>query len=130
MPAGMITEQIHAKFKIFTGSPAADGTLGPLADKIEAFAKDSKIAAKSIGVEFLESTKALILSLGYRSDEASYPIKVTSVSLGNVKGLESDATVLEAAMAKAASSVSKIICHELYVTQTGEFFMVFMCHAG
>lgn len=127
----MITQQVHSKFKIFTGSLAPDMTLGPLANEIEAFVRDAKVAAKSIGVEYLESAKKLIISLGYREGEESYPVKVTTVSLGKIGGLEAgDMARLEEAMTGASATVEKIICHELYITDDGDFLVVFMAYAG
>jgi hypothetical protein len=129
MPA-MALQQIHSKFKIFTGPLAADKTLGPLADQISAFAADQKVAAKSIGIEYLESAKKLIISLGYRDDEAAYPIKIASLSLGKIGALETgDTTRLEEAMTAASAGVEGIICHELYITDEGDFLVVFMSRA-
>lgn len=123
----MATTQVHDKFKIFTGPLAADNTIGPLADEIAAFVRDNKVAAKSIGVEYLESAKKLIISLGYREGEASYPVKLTTRSAGTIGGLGAgDVARLEEAMAAAAAGVDKIICHELYITDQGEFLVVLM----
>src|SRR3954471_15164300 len=96
----MALKQIHNKFKIFTGALAADNTIGPLADQISGFVAEHKVAAKSIGVEYLESAKKLIITLGYREGgDESYGVKVSTVSLGKIGGLESgDVSRLEAAM--------------------------------
>ena len=123
-----IAKQVHDKFKIFTGELAADGTIGKLADEVAAFAKKSKIAAKSIGVAYLEGDKRLILTLGYRDDEESYPIKLQCMRLGKIDAKGHDFHALEAAMAKASGKHSNIICHELYVTGTHDFTMVLMTH--
>ena len=69
----MITTQVHDKFKIFTGKPAKDKTIGKLADEVAAFAKKSKVAAKGIGVEYLESGGQLLITLGYRDDGFTFP---------------------------------------------------------
>src|SRR5450432_4596231 len=127
----MPTNQIHDKFKIFTGSLAANNSLGALADEVAAFVKGKKVAAKSIGVEYLEASKKVVLSLGYREGEGSFPIKITTASLGKVGGLESgDTSRLEAAMGAASGKISGIICHELYITADGDFLAVFMSHVG
>lgn len=127
----MAHQQIHDKFKIFTGPLAADKTIGPLADQIAAFVTEHKVAAKSIGVEYVESRKQLLITLGYREDETTYPVKVTTVSLGKIGDLDGvDATRLEAAMAKAAGTVQNILCHELYITEEGDFLMILMSYAG
>lgn len=127
----MALEQVHNKFKIFTGALAADKTIGPLADQISAFVTEHKVAAKSIGVEYLESAKKLIITLGYREGDESYGVKVTTTSLGKIGGLESgDVSRLEAAMTDACQKIDNIICHELYITDDGDFLVVFMSRAG
>lgn len=126
----MALKQIHNKFKIFTGALAADKTIGPLADQISGFVAEHKVAAKSIGVEYLESAKKLIITLGYREGDDSYGVKVSTVSLGKIGGLESgDVTRLEAAMTEACERIENIICHELYITDDGDFLVVFMSRA-
>lgn len=113
--------QLHTKFKIFTGE--LNGTaLGAVGAEIESFAKG--VAAKSIGVEYLESERRLVISLGYRDDEAAYGIKLHVESLGTWDGKQT--TVLESAMSQATARLSNILCHELFVTEKGEFCMVVM----
>ena len=124
----MIKAQVHDKFKVFTGELAGDKTIGKLAAEVAAFAHDSRAAAKSIGVEYIESAGRLLITLGYRDDEEPYPIKLHSVHLGKVESLAGDFSKLEAAMAKAAGKIRNIICHELYATAGGDFVMVFMTH--
>jgi hypothetical protein len=123
-----IADQVHGKFKVFAGELAADNSIGALADEVAAFADEAKIAAKSIGVEYLEGAKRLVITLGYRDDEESYPIKLNCVPLGKIDALSEDFSALEKAMTEASSNVNNIICHELYVTGEGDFLMVFMTH--
>ncbi|MEW6126036.1 MAG: hypothetical protein AB1757_03150 [Acidobacteriota bacterium] len=125
-----IESQVHNKFKVFSGELQADKTIGSLADAVAQFASDNKIAAKSIGVEYLESAKRLIITLGYRDDEEPYPIQLQSVSLGKVDASGGDFSALEQAMANASSQLGNIICHELYVTDEQDFLMIFMTHAA
>lgn len=126
----MVLKQIHNKFKIFSGPLAADKTIGPLADQITGFVAEHKVAAKSIGVEYLESAKKLIISLGYREGDDAYPIKVHTVSLGKIGGLATgDMSRLEEAMTAACDKIENIICHELYITEDGDFLVVFMSRA-
>ena len=123
----MNTEQVHNKFKIFTGALASDNSLGALADQVADFVRDNKVSAKSIGVEYLESAQKLILSLGYREDGEHYPVKLTTVNAGKIGELgDGDVSRLEAAMTKASKGVADIICHELYITDEGEFIIVLM----
>ena len=123
-----IAEQVHGKFKVFAGPLGEDNTIGPLAGAISRFVDEAKVAAKSIGVEYLESANRLIITLGYRDDEPGYPVKVTSVSLGKIDTLGDDFALLEQEMMKASAKQSNIICHELYITEEHDFMMIFMTH--
>ena len=125
---GHIAEQVHGKFKVFAGPLNEDDTIGPLADEIARFVRDSKAAAKSIGVEYLESAERLVITLGYRDDEEGYPVKLSSVSLGKIEALGDDFGELERRMTEASARFSNIICHELYVTGDHDFMMIFMTH--
>jgi len=123
-----ITKQVHEKFKIFTGELAADKTIGKMADEVSDFAKRSKVAAKSIGIAHLESSKRLMITLGYRSDEEPYPIKLHCIPMGKIDVKEHDFSALEKAMAQATSRHKNIICHELYLTGAQDLMMVLMTH--
>jgi hypothetical protein len=127
-----IDHQVHNKFKIFAGGAAGDRSLGTLGDEVTRFVADSKVAAKSIGVEYLESARRIIITLGYRDDEPAYPVALTTVSLGKTEDLASrdDFAALEKAIGAASARLSRIICHELYITEEHEFLMVFMTHQG
>jgi hypothetical protein len=128
-PVGpMIKAQVHDKFKVFTGELAKDKTIGKLAEEVAAFARHSHVAAKSIGVEYIESAGRLLITLGYCDDKEPYPIKLHSVPLGKIGTLTTDFSKLEAAMAEASGKIRNIICHELYLTGDGDFVMVFMTH--
>lgn len=122
-------DQVHSKFKLFTGTLGPGASLGKLADDVAAFAAKAKAAPKSIGVEYLEHSNQVVVSLGYRDDEPAYPIKLRSVSLGKVHNFSgAELAPLEAKMADAAAKTPHIICHELLVTADDEFIMVFMTH--
>lgn len=123
-----IENQEHGKFKVFAGKLDANNGLGNLADEVADFAAKNKIAAKSIGVEYLESAESLIITLGYRDDEDFYPIKLETVNLGKMADIGGDFSALEAKMSEAGESVNQVICHELYVTEDKDFLMVFMTH--
>ncbi len=123
-----ITNQTHGKFKVFAGKLNENNELGELAKSISQFATDNKIAAKSIGVEYLESTESLIITLGYRTDEDHYAIKLETINLGKITNVEQDFSNLEKKMSEAAQTVENIICHELFVTEDKDFLMVFMTH--
>jgi hypothetical protein len=123
-----IKSQVHTKFKVFMGELAANGSIGDLGAKVATFAKTTGVAAKSIGIEYLESLKKVVITLGYRTDEPPYPIRLQSVALGKLPALTSDFSALETAMADAAEKHASVICHELYVTGNQDFFLVFMTH--
>lgn len=123
-----IAKQVHDKFKIFSGGLAADGTIGKLADDVAAFANKSKISAKSIGVAYLEPSKQLVITLGYREDEEPYPVKLHSVRLGKLDVKGNNFSMLEKKMGEASAKHRNIICHELYVTGGNDFTVVVMTH--
>lgn len=126
---GQIADQVHAKFKVFTGALEKDGTLGTLAGQVERWVAAERVAPKSIGVEFLESAGVLILSVGYRDDEPPYPVQLTSTRIGSVESVDPAALEkIEKAMANASSTLKNVICHELYVTADNTLLMVFMAH--
>lgn len=123
-----ITQQVHAKFKMFAGKLEGHG-IGALAREVEAFAASAGAAAKSIGVEYLEHAKTVVVTLGYRDDEQHYPIALQTVALGRGNALDAaDLTRLEARMGAEAAKVPNIICHELFVTENDEYVVVFMTH--
>lgn len=123
-----IENQTHGKFKVFSGKLDDSNGLGNLAKDVSTFAAENKIAAKSIGVEYLETAESLIITLGYRDDEEHYPIKLETVSLGKMPDFGQDFSALEQKMSEAANQISNIICHELFVTEDKDFLMVFMTH--
>ncbi len=124
-------DQVHSKFKLFAGALDASGSLGVLGEEVAKFAAGAKAAPKSIGVEYLEHSKQVVISLGYRDDETPYPIKLSSVSLGKIAEFSAEAREkLEAKMGEAAAKTPGIICHELLVTGEDEFIVIFMTNAG
>jgi hypothetical protein len=126
--SGIAKQQVHEKFKVFVGELSPDKTIGKLADEVAAFAGSAKIASKSIGVEYIESLKKLVISLGYRDDEVAYPIELHSVRLGKIHALAGNFHALEKAMSEASKKYPNIICHELYVTDEQDFILVLMTH--
>lgn len=124
----MIAAQVHDRFKVFMGPLAIDRTLGPLADEVAAFVAREGVAAKSIGVEYLEGLGQVVVSLGYRTGEGTYPIRLQTEQLGHIDVFGKDFAALESAMGAVAAEKSNIICHELYLTGAGEIFMVVMTH--
>lgn len=126
-----IGDQVHTKFKLFAGTLDAGGTLGKIAGEVAAWAKSAKVAPKSIGIEFLEKSHKVILSVGYRDDEAAYGIELKSTKIAKLGNLDAkNLASLEKAMGDAAAKDKRVICHELYVTDTDDMFVVTMSHSG
>lgn len=126
-----IGQQVHTKFKLFAGTLDAGGTLGKIAGEVAAWAKGAKVAPKSIGIEFLERSHKVILSVGYRDDEAPYGIELKTTKIAKLGSLDANNLAsLEKAMGDAASNDKRVICHELYVTDTDDMFVVTMSHSG
>jgi hypothetical protein len=125
-----IRTQVHDKFKVFAGNLGDNRSIEALAGEVSRFVSDSGVAAKSIGVEYIESAGRLLITLGYREGEESYPVTLSSVSLGRTEDLKdrSDFADLERAIGEASAGIANIICHELFVTEDHEIIMVFMSH--
>jgi hypothetical protein len=117
--------QSHQKFKLFIGTQDTDGSLGALGTQVEAFVTEKKVAAKSIGAEFIEHSGKVLLSLGYRDDQPSVAVRLTTDALGSI-GKDPNAAEVEAKMERAAAARGKVICHELFINAKDELFMVFM----
>jgi hypothetical protein len=125
--AETVTQQIHDKFKVFAGTPDADQGIGTLGAEVTKFVAQSNVAAKSIGVEYIEASNRLLFTLGYRDDEPGYPIAVQSQVLGKVDALDAgNFTSLEEAMEKASTQQKGILCHAEYVTSGSDFVIVFL----
>jgi hypothetical protein len=118
----------HNQFKVFTGPLGPNTNIDAIAAQVENFAEG--FAAKSIGVEYHEPTKRLVVSLGYSTNGEKYPVKLVGVSLGRVEDLSgSDFSGLEIAMGNAAALVENVICHEMFITEDNAFFMVLLARA-
>lgn len=120
-----VHEQVHETFKVFVGS-----SIEELDAQVKAFTEGGKIASKSIGVEFAESKGKLVLTLGYQEGKG-YGVRLISKTAGTVD-LDSPASLsaLEKALADVASSSGDVICHELYIGDTGEVTAVFLAHVS
>lgn len=124
------TQQDHDKFKLFSGKLEENGTLGALAAEVTAWAREAKVAPKSIGIEYVESDDRVIFSIGYRDDETPYGITLSSVSVGKLGFSAEDFARLETGMREAASKQGSLICHELVVSAANNLLMVFMSRAS
>jgi hypothetical protein len=106
-----IKQQVHEKFKVFVGGDIAD-----VDAQLRAFTAGGRVASKSIGIEYIEGSSKLLLSLGYRQDEVGYAVKLASKSLGSFDPASSASiAALETALDATAAANDDVICHELYV---------------
>ena len=122
-----ICDQVHNHFKVFVHSYDKRTGPGELSAAVSEWVKSSGAAPKSIGVEYLEGARQLVLTVGYRDDEPGYPVAVKAVPLGPLGHLdEAGCADLEARMAAAAQGLGHVICHELYITGDHEVAMVFL----
>lgn len=122
-----VAEQVHENFKLFAGKLSASGDIHELAEAVATWVAQTKVAPKSIGIEFIERTKTMLLSIGYRSDEAPYTVELVATKITRVQEVGPDDLVrIEQGLAAAASKAKNVICHELYVTDQDELFMVTM----
>ena len=122
---GAFMIQVHGKFKLFAASYESENDLNALLRQVETWIRDNKVAPKSIGIEFLEKSNTLIMSIGYRDDE-SYPVSLQVVKAGKL-----DSNFVfdknERDIATAVQSIERIICHELFVTGDDDLSIIFMC---
>ncbi|MDH5680328.1 MAG: hypothetical protein OEZ36_01980 [Spirochaetota bacterium] len=116
--------QEHKKFKLFTKDFSSQESLKQLLKEIEKWVADEKVAPKSIGVEYLEKSKHIVMSIGYQDDNG-YKVQLSSELVSKID-LNADYSQIEKSMAEAASKHENIICHELFITDSGDFHMVFM----
>lgn len=117
----MVHYQEHEKFKIFTGGDAQE-----ISEGIAAFVKDSGMAAKSLGAEYLESSGKLVVTLGYTDKEQSYPVGVKDANVGRFDPAYPSET--ETAISDAANKLDRIICHSPYFDDRGDLHVLFMVH--
>ena len=127
----MVKHQIHEDFKSFVGT-----SIPELSKAISDFASAGSLAPKSISV--VSYGNQLIAVLGYRSDEASYPVALESVPFGpfnaisdNVDGMNRLCThYFDAEIETAEETVnSDVICQSLYVVD-GQVSIAFLVHVG
>lgn len=128
----MTTAQVHSQFEVFIGQPSAPGQLatsfGKLKAEIEAYAANGALAPKSIGVEYIEPTHQLVMSLGYTAgQEAGYAVRIMAVELGKFD--LSDGKKIAAAMSAAAKTTENVLCHEFFVREDNDFVLVLMSKA-
>jgi hypothetical protein len=113
----MVKHQIHETFKTF------DGTSIPEVSKaVSDFVDHYGLAPKSLSV--LIHNAKVVMTIGYRSDEAGYHVGIETVNLS-----EMETGPLDDKLSKAEKSVpGDVICHSLFVNRDGELEVAFLLH--
>ena len=90
---------------------------------VESFINQDGIVPRSLGIEFIEPTSKVMISVGYEEDtEPNTGFGLNLVKLGLVTDLE----VTQEKMGIEASKLNGIICHEFFVDENQEFFSLFL----
>ena len=118
-----VLNQVHNKFQVFVGK-----SISEVADEVASFTEGGTIAAKSIGIEFVEHSGQFLLSLGYAEGQEGYSVSLTEEVAGTLPTDET-ASGLAAALEAAAEKAGDVICHELYVDADSVVHMVFLSRA-
>lgn len=112
----------HSNFKLFV-EDFKDGNF-PM-NRVKDFINGEGVVPKSIGIEFLESSSKVIISVGHEIENGiNSEHELTLVNLGNldVNNLEA----LESTMNQEASKLNGIICHEFFVSKENEVYSLFL----
>ena len=123
-------QQVHTQFKAFIAPPDHETGLLPqtLCAEVANFVTEHGVAAKSLGVEYIEHSRRIVLTLGYAKGQLTTPVRVECQKLGPLGNAPNEAEI-EAAMEVAAEATGGILCHEFYVDEDGEFFLVLLAAA-
>ena len=116
-----IQHQIHDKFKVFFGKSIAN-----LDTQIRDSTADGSIAAKSLGIEFMEMRNQFIASLGYADGQAGYAVGLVETVVGPIPEFNDAPDQLCASLEALAEEYGDVICHELYVDNAEVVHLVLM----
>lgn len=112
------------RFKLFRGL-LTDGVIDPaLLEQIRNFANASDVSARSIGIEYLESSGEIIISFGFAVDIDPESVNFEFKKIGNVNSSPLD--VLENVLTTEAAAFNSLICHEFFVDKAGDMYAIFM----
>ena len=111
----------HSEFKVFKGKIE---DIAAIQQAMESFVVSKQVSARSIGIEYIEHSKEVLISLGYSNEGDHVPVSIAMVNLGKVD--TNDTTTIERLMSEAAKKQQNVICHELCITENDEFMMLFM----
>jgi len=119
--------QVHGKFKFFL-LDFKNGKLSKADQKaVTDFANGAGVLVKSIGIEYIESEKRVLLSLGYegRRNAERVGIAISKIGKLDAKKLEKS----ETKMAQLAAKAGQVICHELFIDDKKQLFAIFLKRA-
>lgn len=120
--------QSHSKFKLFTRAFTSPTSISDLGKDIESWVAKAKVAPKSIGVEYLEESKDLVVSIGYSDDQPAYNVTIRSELIGKFDP-KGDLSKLEEKLGAVADGLKNVICHELTITETKDLYAILMIKA-
>jgi hypothetical protein len=115
----MVKHQIHEDFKVFVGASILE-----LSKAVADWVAQNRVAAKSLSV-LREDTRYIVV-LGFNEGEMPYPVAIEAVPVTlphpNLQGIEE---AIEDAVSDMSGSV---ICHSLFVDETGMWSVAFLLH--
>ena len=116
--------QVHDKFKVFFGKSISD-----INSQLQSITADSSIAAKSIGVEFMEARNQFLVSVGYAEGQPGYPVTLTDTLVGPLPEFSDGPDQLCSSLEAIADESGDVICNELYVDNAEVVHLVLMTKA-
>jgi hypothetical protein len=116
-----VQHQVHDKFKVYLGK-----TISDINSTIQADTADGCIAAKSIGVEYMEARNQFLVSVGYAEGQAGYKVGITDNVVGPLPEFNDAPDQLCSSMEAIVAEFSDVICHELFVDNDEVVHLVLM----
>jgi hypothetical protein len=119
------TTQVHDRFKLFAGALDDAGHIKDLAAVVHAWVAKDKVAVKSVGAAVANGK--LLLTIGYRADEPTFPIELHSLKIGRIGALEPDeVTMYNRAIESGGMNWPPVIGHALYATKQNDLYLVIL----
>ena len=113
--------QVHDKFKVFFGKSITD-----INSQLQSATADGTIAAKSIGVEFMEARNQFLVSIGYAEGQPGYSVTLTDTVVGPLPEFNDGPDQLCSSLEAIAEENGEVLCHELYVDNAEVVHLVLM----
>jgi hypothetical protein len=114
------------KFQFFRGELEENGSLSKeLLKRLRKFTANTKVDAKSIGIEFLEADDEVVISIGYheKTNNSKFDFKLKQI--GELSQIGTGLVEFEAE--HVCSKLKNVICHEIFVDGNDNINMIFMC---